>query len=90
MPGWKDPVPTFRTSILDGYAVCAPISRGVYPIQSHIHAGTEDVVPLEAGYHISLPLRCDLCTDRCCAMTDGQAACNTSQRGRPSLRVQIK
>lgn len=40
------PIPRFRTSILDGYAVCAPLSAGVYPLQGRVHAGSAVTEPL--------------------------------------------
>lgn len=45
----KTPIPSFRTSILDGFAVNAPLAAGSYPIQSRVHAGAADIVPLQSG-----------------------------------------
>jgi gephyrin len=40
----NDPFPSFRASIMDGYAVVGPLEPGVYPVTERIHAGdaTED------------------------------------------------
>jgi gephyrin len=35
----EKPFPEFPTSIMDGYAVFAPLSPGIYRVQSHIFAG---------------------------------------------------
>ncbi|KAL8781868.1 MAG: hypothetical protein Q9213_005809 [Squamulea squamosa] len=48
-----EPVPAFRASIMDGYAVvvskASPSSKGVYPIASVSHANPGDVPPLPNG-----------------------------------------
>ena len=35
----RDPFPSFRASIMDGYAVCGNLEPGIYPVQQRIHAG---------------------------------------------------
>ena len=45
----KIAIPSFRTSILDGFAVSAPMTAGSYPIQSRVHAGAADILPLQSG-----------------------------------------
>ena len=47
----NDPFPSFRASIMDGYAVFGPLEPGVYPVLERIFAGdaTEDT-DLKAGY----------------------------------------
>lgn len=35
----NDPFPSFRASMMDGYAVLGDLEPGVYPVQRRIHAG---------------------------------------------------
>ncbi|KAL9000103.1 MAG: hypothetical protein Q9169_001178 [Polycauliona sp. 2 TL-2023] len=48
-----EPVPAFRASIMDGYAVVVTKdnthSKGVFPVTSVSHASPGDMVPLQAG-----------------------------------------
>jgi len=45
----KQPYPTFRASIMDGYAVNAPLTAGSFPIQKRVHAGSSSEEALQAG-----------------------------------------
>ncbi|KAL8931014.1 MAG: hypothetical protein Q9208_000116 [Pyrenodesmia sp. 3 TL-2023] len=48
-----EPVPAFRASIVDGYAVVVgeglPSSKGIFPVVSVSHASPGEIPPLEAG-----------------------------------------
>ena len=41
--------PPWRASIMDGYAVVAPIEEGSYPVKERIHAGSEPMFNLTPG-----------------------------------------
>ena len=41
--------PLFPTSIMDGYAVFAPLDPGVYKVQDRVHAGSATDTILEKG-----------------------------------------
>lgn len=44
------PFPSFRASMMDGYAVHAPLTPGIYPVHQRVHAGdTADDEPLQPG-----------------------------------------
>eukprot|EP01041_Mallomonas_annulata_P004228 gene4228-8411_t len=45
----KEPFPAFPTSIMDGYAVIAPLQPGVYKVQNRIHAGDLSSCSLPEG-----------------------------------------
>lgn len=53
----KQPYPTFRASIMDGYAVNAPLTAGSFPIQKRVHAGSSSEEALQ--------------TDNVCYITTG-------------------
>ncbi|KAI9728031.1 MAG: hypothetical protein M1834_007845 [Cirrosporium novae-zelandiae] len=42
-------VPAYRASIVDGYAIVAPIEIGTYPVVSISHASPSSIPPLQAG-----------------------------------------
>jgi len=45
----KHPYPTFRASIMDGYAVNGPLVAGKFPIQKRVHAGSANEDTLLGG-----------------------------------------
>lgn len=45
----KGPIPSFPTSIMDGYAVMAPIEPGIFKVQDRVHAGAADVSPISSN-----------------------------------------
>jgi molybdopterin biosynthesis enzyme len=46
----KDSFPPFPASIMDGYAVHAPLQPGIYKIQENILAGNVPGLPLQEGF----------------------------------------
>ena len=45
----QTPFPAFPVSIMDGYALCAPLKTGVYPVQQRVRAGDGEDVVLSSG-----------------------------------------
>jgi molybdopterin biosynthesis enzyme len=39
-----DPFPSFRASIMDGYAVVGGLLPGIYPVQQRVHAGDSALI----------------------------------------------
>ncbi len=46
----ETPFPAFPVSIMDGYALRAPLVPGIYPVQSRVRAGDSDNLVLQAGH----------------------------------------